>query len=710
MKKLLFIISLLTFLAFNNTNAQVANLVTNGDFEIYTTLPTCPGFIHRAVGWFYPFNPTLSSYDNGFGDYYYIGGFWPNSYTGYFYANFYCGNINPISGNGMAGIYTYGRWGSDQFSLINDFREYISNHLNSSIIPGKKYNVSFYLTNGNDSVFTYGCNNLAINFSINALQEHININQNLIIPVTPQIHIDTIVFLHNYWHQFKFKYIADSAYNYITIGNFKNNIQTLDSNFYTLDTYHYGYLFNSPYIVSRGAYYFIDKIEIYPALEIFGTPNICKGNFTTLKTNYDSIVIWKDTLHPNIIVATDTIITVSPTVTTTYMAISSLDTAYFTVNVYNPPIINLGNDTTLCQGETLFLDATTPNAVSYMWQDYSNNPTYTVTQAGTYWVKVMAAYCTARDTIYVAYKPLPIVNLGNDTTLCYGQTIILNATSPNATYQWQDGSTNSTFTVIPPYTPYTFWVKATVNNCSGYDTITISYIPTAITNFSRDTILCNGDSIILDVTNPNATYVWQDNTTNPTYNANQSGIYSVIITMDGCIFKDTIQVVISPPITINLGSDTTVCIGNFVILDPRNLNTTYQWQDGSSGSTYNVSQAGAYWVKVTDINKCAATDTINIYFTDCDTSNIIIPNIFTPNGDGYNDYFVIKQIDYKTIEVQIFDRWGIKVFEDNNYQNTWDGRYKGNPLSDGTYYYIIKSKGIYNNKVGNYHGSLTILR
>ena len=419
---------------------------------------------------------------------------------------------------------------------------------------------------------------------------------------------------------------------------------------------------------------------------------------------------WKNISNPGIILAIDTFINVTPNVTTTYMAITSFDTAYFTVNVYNNPIVNLGNDTTLCQGETLLLNATIPNAVSYLWQDYSNNPTYTVSQAGTYYVKVMTAYCTSRDTIHVSYKPLPIVNLGNDTTLCYGQTITLNASQPNATYQWQDNSTNSTFIVAPPYNPFTFFVKATVNNCSGYDTITISYIPAAITNFGKDTIICNGDSILLDVSNPNATYVWQDITTNPTFNANQSGIYSVIITMDGCIFKDTIQVVISPPITVNLGSDTTVCIGSIVTLDPRNLNTTYQWQDGSSGSTYTVNQAGAYWVKVTDNNKCSASDTIYIYYIDCDTSNIIIPNVFTPNGDGYNDYFVIKQTDYKTIEVQVYDRWGIKVFEDNNYQNTWDGKYKGNPLSDGTYFYIIKSKGIYNNKVGNYHGSLTILR
>lgn len=711
MKKQFLIIFTLILLVFTNLNAQFSNLVYNGDFEIFTTVPTSSAQINHAPNWYNTGNLNYEWANNycppcGTPDFYYNNGNVTNPNILYFMNHL--GIINPVSGNGQAGLFIYGSIMVPGNGCLLDYREYMATQLTNPLLQGKKYIISFYLTNGLDSIFPIGCNNFAFNFSSNILHQGSGLPDT--IHAVPQIKINSIAFFHNFWYQFRFKYIADSNFNYLTIGNFSSNSQTKDSVFFNttlLHTLGYG---SGSFIDC--AYYFIDKIEIYPALDITnGSYNLCIGNSTTLKVNYtDSIVKWATTLNPTNIIAVDSMITVTPNVTTTYIAIASFDTAYFTVNVINPPIINIGNDTTLCQGETLLLDATTPNAVSYMWQDYSNNPTYTVTQAGTYYVKVITAYCTSRDTIHVAYKPLPIVNIGNDTTLCYGQTITLNATLPNASYQWQDGSTNSIFTVTPPYTPYVFWVKATVNNCSGYDTITISYIPAAVTNFARDTVLCNGDSTMLDVTNPNATYLWQDNTTNPTYNANQSGVYSVIITMDGCIFKDTIQVVISPPISVNLGSDTTVCIGSIVVLDPRNLNTTYLWQDGSSGSSYTVSQAGAYWVKISDINKCSATDTINIYFTDCDTSTIIIPNIFTPNGDGYNDYFVIKQTDYKTIEVQIYDRWGIKVFEDNNYQNTWDGKYKGNPLSDGTYFYIIKSKGMYNKKVYNYHGSLTILR
>ena len=177
-----------------------------------------------------------------------------------------------------------------------------------------------------------------------------------------------------------------------------------------------------------------------------------------------------------------------------------------------------------------------------------------------------------------------------------------------------------------------------------------------------------------------------------------------------CAVRDTINVMFSPPIQVNLGEDTTICQGSEITLSVNFPNTNYQWQDGSTASTYTVTLQGTYWINVIDKYNCPNYDTIKVTYKDCDTLNIIIPNVFTPNNDGYNDNFVIKQTEYKNIELQIYNRWGTKVFEDNNYQNTWNGTYNGNLLPDGTYFYIIKTNGIYNKKEKEYHGSLTILR
>jgi gliding motility-associated-like protein len=145
------------------------------------------------------------------------------------------------------------------------------------------------------------------------------------------------------------------------------------------------------------------------------------------------------------------------------------DTTNQIIQVFESPILNIGIDSTLCQGETLILDATTSNA-TYLWQDNSTNPTCNVTQQGSYWAEITVSNCSSSDTILVNYNPIPNINLGNDTTSCQDETLILDATTSNTAYLWQDNSTNPTFNVTQQGT---YWVEVTVNNCSTADTITI---------------------------------------------------------------------------------------------------------------------------------------------------------------------------------------------------------------------------------------------
>ena len=158
-------------------------------------------------------------------------------------------------------------------------------------------------------------------------------------------------------------------------------------------------------------------------------------------------------------------------------------------------------------------------------------------------------------------------SLGNDTTLCIGQSLTLNPNMPNAVFTWQDGSHGSTYKVTQAGT---YWVRAYFAdyNITTYDTINVAYYTNPIINLGNDTTLCSGQSLILNDTNQNYLYLWQDSSTNP---------------------------------------------------------------------TYNVTQQGFYWVKVTDSNNCTASDTINIMYKDCDTTqnidNIIsiYPNPATDN-------------------------------------------------------------------------------
>ena len=450
-------INIILFLLLANTNifAQI-NLVPNGDFENYSAIPIYPNQSNLAIGWnnvnghYFPWSEPYGSPD------------YLNMLVNNLISTF--GAITPYSGNGQMGLITY--------AIPNPpWREYISNQFTKKMVPGHYYTVSFYLSNGtggNTFQYEYGANNFGICFSTNPLHQ----STHEVIAVTPQIEIDTIIYFYNNWHHFSFNFIADSSYKYITIGNFKDDANTMVSN--------YGSIY------SIVAYYFIDKIEVTPLFYILGDSVICKGNSTTLKMYGDSIANWVDSQQPATIIATDSIITVTPTTTTTYLAYSNSDTVSYTVHVVAPPIINLGNDTTLCEGQAMILNDTTLYTTC-LWQDSSTNATYVVNQAGIYWVKaIIDSNCFAIDSIHVLYNPSPTIptisQIGNvlSSSSATGNQWLLNGEAI-------PGDTNQTYTVPLPISSKSCYSVAITNiyGCSATSD-TICYLPLGISELMKN--------------------------------------------------------------------------------------------------------------------------------------------------------------------------------------------------------------------------------
>ncbi len=417
------------------------NIVINGDFENHSSLPVMFSEWYKCNNWTNANNCPTPSSPCPTPDYFHtLGGGdvrLPNSLFA---------TVTPFSGDAIMGFAT-------SVDFVPEYREYISAQLSTPMLVGKQYQVSFALTNGNSS---HLCGNssdhLGIQFSVSPLLQLGSGN----IGGIPQIEIPGQVWSTN-WTAYSFNFTADSTYNHLLIGNCYNDASTTTK--VEIST------------SSKCAYYFIDKIEIVPLIEIqiTGDSAICLGDSTTLVARNDTVLSWADSLSPNLIIATDSILTVAPTNTTTYLVYGTNDTASFTVNVYNPSLKEFGNDTTLCQGDILKLDVTQPNA-NYLWQDNSTKPTFSTTQQGTYWVEVNVNNCSSTDTINVNYNPLPYIYLGNDTTLCHGEILKLDATTPSAIYLWQDNTSKPTFNV---FEQGTYWLELTVNNCSITDVITI---------------------------------------------------------------------------------------------------------------------------------------------------------------------------------------------------------------------------------------------
>ena len=316
-----------------------------------------------------------------------------------------------------------------------------------------------------------------------------------------------------------------------------------------------------------------------------------------------------------------------------------------------------------------------------------NIPKHVYTQAGDFEVTLIVFSTCNIDTVSDSLSiDVVAVDLGNDTVLCEGEALTLDATTANAVYGWQDGSTDSTFNVTDSGT---YWVEVVVNVCSRTDSINVNFNPLPIVNLGNDATLCPGETRTLDATTNGATsYLWQDASTNPIFNATGPDRYGVEVMVSDCSGMDSVELSLNPLLTVNLGNDTVLCQGAALTLDATVSGATYVWQDGSTAPTFNVTDSGTYWVEVTS-NCEIAVDTLSILFEDC-ICNISFPNSFTPNSDNKNDQFSpVTNCEFREYRFVIFDRWGEKMFETNDYNDSWDGTYKGSLCPTGIYVYDI---------------------
>lgn len=300
----------------------------------------------------------------------------------------------------------------------------------------------------------------------------------------------------------------------------------------------------------------------------------------------------------------------------------------------------------------------------------------------------------------------PNINMGEDTTLCYGTGLLLDATSANATYVWQDQSTSATFLATQPGT---YWVTAMSNGCTSSDTIVVDFYPADLVDFGNDTALCEKEVLVLDATLLGASYLWQDQSTNPTFSVTIPGTYWVSILANGCADADTIVVDFKPLPIVNLGPDTLVCAGLPYVLDATFPNASYAWSNGSTSATFEVNVPGDYWVEVT-LNGCTKIDTVAVTHKDCEVI-LEMPNVFTPNNDGTNDYFEpVTFVRVNNFSIQIYNRWGSIVHDYSGSALSWDGKdMEGQDLSAGVYFYLINYEDVYGNAYQQ-NGEVTLFR
>ena len=439
------------------------------------------------------------------------------------------------------------------------------------------------------------------------------------------------------------------------------------------------------------------------------------------------------------------------TVTVTNPTNGCTNTAAVIVNLnITSPNAVAGNPITLTCAATnkpITVSSTTPGA-NYIWSgpgivSGSTTSSPIVNRAGIYTVILTDPVngCTRSASVTANQNTVPPnVTAGAALTLTCSSTsnsISASSTTLGTTFSWSgphiiSGANTSTL-IVDSIGTYTVSAIDPINGCISKDSVLVNsnLIPPNVASGPDLTLHCNltSSTITASSTTLNAAYSWagpgtitNGNTISPTVNT--QGNYTVTVTnpINGCTKTSTVAVVVQPLPSAYINAGVTIILGNSTTLYAGG-GGNYSWFPtiGLSCSTCQNPVAApadtiTYCVTVTDQYGCSDSACVRINVVDpCPPSDkdFPIPNVFSPNGDNENDLFYLKDWNNECIiefSIEIYDRWGLKLFESNGNDIFWDGRTpSGIETSAGTYYYLVKVRKT-RNEVKVYKGFIMLTR
>ena len=306
----------------------------------------------------------------------------------------------------------------------------------------------------------------------------------------------------------------------------------------------------------------------------------------------------------------------SVNVTNTYRC-DEKDSVYVKLN--RLPVVDLGADRAICDGNTVQLDAGI--ADSYYWSTNEKGQKITVSEEGEYWVRVTDNNNCSRlsDPISVLVRELPHAPFASEyVEACKSR--IIDAQNPGAAYNWHDGNSLRNYYTE---TSGVFWVDITnAEGCTLRDSVEVYIKPVASLNLPDGLEVCNNSHDFIDAgyLGDDYSYKWNTGSTEQFIKVSGPGWYRLDVThREGCVVTDSTYVVSAPAPQINLQKDIILCSNSGVVLDAGNPGSMYSWEN-SLGETFNgqvweISKPGKYWVYVMGQNGCTNSDTTEVLQT-----------------------------------------------------------------------------------------------
>lgn len=422
------------------------------------------------------------------------------------------------------------------------------------------------------------------------------------------------------------------------------------------------------------------------------------------------------------------------------------DSTYIAVTNMQPQIaqqVKLG-----CISDTINVQALNNGGdvpSQYVW-DFGDGTGATTANAqhvyptqGQYNVKLVTKKnnCADSATVTIDTRHPLSIGIGSDKdTVCAGGSVQFKNTDAGTTpltYYWDFGDGTPVDNTPQPAHVFSAAGVYTVTHvitdqvpCSDTAKMTIVVQPGPTATFTAsDSVICQGTSINFssNVTEGYKHINWYfgdadsiQAITETMHSYDQAGDYTVKLTVDYPVCPSAVitkEVHVLPMPRVYLGPDTSMCpysapigIYNHWTNGP---NTSYLWNTGETAPSITANAVGIYWLKASDTLGCSAADSIEV-FRHC---YLNIPNAFTPNGNGNNEYFFPRQLlssKLTSFHMQIFNRWGQIIFETFSMDGRgWDGKFNGKPQPADVYVYMIEAQ-IEGYAPEKYQGNVTLLR
>jgi gliding motility-associated-like protein len=450
--------------------------------------------------------------------------------------------------------------------------------------------------------------------------------------------------------------------------------------------------------------------------------NICQGGNASINasiTGSNASFIW----IPTIGLSNATVLnpTASPAATTTYSLITSNlagchDTDAITVFINALPNVSAGNNLSFCDN-TNGVQLNGSGIGTASWSPSTNlsnpnilNPLASPNSLTNYTLTVTNSNnCSATDVVQVNPAIAPIVSVSPNITICSGDSTTLIA-SGATNYFWSPTIhtiiNNNQCIAFPTINTVYSVVGTTTNNCADTASVTVTILPVANLSISGDSLLCAGDTILL-YANGATSYQW--NPANLIISQIASGIVtsplvSTIYTVsavdnNNCKSSKTVNIIVDqiPNLQITKSNDLQ-CAQTSSLLQASGA-LTYVWSPSATLNSATISNPTAIPTATTTYSvlasgmACITIDSITVKVFNSIAEKTFVPNVFSPNGDGLNDYFTpISKSNFVNYSLKIYNRWGELVYFSNNANDCWDGQQKNGQIEIGTYFYILNAK------------------